>query len=939
VPGAFVGRTAELAVLNRLTTESNGGGPVAALLLGDPGVGKTRLLSEFRSEAGDVRLFATAGYEPEREVPLACMRPFLKELTTVPRFGAVLDDLVFAGDASTQTLESVRLFEAAHQAVAALGPVLVVVDDAQWADRVSLALLHYLVRAARDTAQPMGIVMASRPSTVTETFGESLSRLLEPDRFMLLELGPLDSDDGVRLVRGMAPELADAAAQRIWRAAGGSPFWLEALASGGPAHVDVAALVERRVRSLSDDGMLVLTLLGLVGRPLTVDDLVPLCGAAEAEVRSAIVGLEHRGLVVRAAGSFQVAHDLIRQALLGGLSEFRARQLHKRIADWLEATADADEQPLLEALEHRDAAGLPVHDLAARLARTPRRRLLGPEGLRRLGEIADAAGPYEGSVERDRLLQSDLASLASELGEHEEALRRWSQVAALAQDQVEATRAALRASDSALQLGWHAEAREALERCRSTATDDQVLRAEIAAQEAALFRHAEHDAAAAMTAAERSLAAARKLVPDARGLRTQTQPLQDAYLRALLAVAEGALMVNDPEGLLAAANELARAAVDIDERVHIEALVLGAMALRFLGRNAAAETRMRAAWAHARRRVLPQAMLEVGAAHGRVLLSLGRIADAEAVVDECTALGRRLSELRPAHAFSVILPQLLELLRGDWQRAVDGLGEAADAEREPHYRLQAHMERAWALAWLDPGQASGQVRVAVGCARADAASAGCVRCGAEVALRSVEALARIGDVSEAQALLSQVDVPRADAYNGWRRLGAEAAVVVAGGGLPDAVGALRSVVDEAERQGLLLEALLAKLDLAALLAREQDAAGAAELFRETGTVAEQIGVTTAQRIAERGLRALGVRTWRRGPGTRPLDVLGGLTDREREIAGLVAVGASNREIAGRVFLSRKTVERHVSNILAKYGVRNRAELAALMGDAPDLRER
>ena len=937
MPGTFVGRAAELAALHLLTTRSDGGGPVAALLLGDPGVGKTRLLSEFRAEAGGVKQLATAGYEPEREVPLACMRPCLKELTTVPRYGAVLDDLVFAGDATAQTTESVRLFEAAHQAVAALGPVLLVVDDAQWADRASLALLHYLVRGAGDTAQPLGIVVASRPAAVTESFGEALTRLLGRDRLVLLELGPLDRDDGVRLVRGLAPDLADATAEGIWRTAEGSPFWLEILARGDPADVDVAGLVGRRVRSLGDEAALVLTLLALVGRPLTVEDLVRLCSAAEGELRGVVTGLEHRGLVVRAAGSCQVAHDLIRQAVLERLSGPRARQLHKRIADWLEATSEADEQWLLEALEHRESAGLPVRDLAAWLARSPRRRLLGPDGLRRLGEIADATVPHYGSVERDRSLQADLASLAGELGEHEEAMRRWSYLAALAQDPVEAARVALRASESALQLGWHAEAREALERCRTAANDDLVLRAEVAAQEAALFRHAEHDAAAAMAAAERSLAIARKLVPDRRGLRTQAAPVRAAYLRALVAVSEGALMVDDPEGLLASADELAAAAVDVDERVHIEALVDGAMALRFLGRNAAAETRLRGAWAQARRRVLPQAVLEVGAAYGRVLLSLGRLADAEAVVDECTALGRRLSELRPARAFSLILPQLIELLRGDWRRAADGLGEAAEAEREPHYRLQVHMERAAALAWLDPAHASVDVRAAVGWARTDAASAGCWRCGTEVALRSAEALARIGDVPEARGLLSEVEVPVADAYNRWRRMGAEAAVVAVDGRRPDAVGASRSVVAEAERQGLLLEAMQAKLDLAALLVREQDTAGAAELFRETGSVAERIGAATAQRVAERGLRSLGVRTWRRGSGTRPSDELGGLTDREHEIAVLVAAGASNREIAAHLFLSRKTVERHVSNILAKLGVRNRAELAALLGDAPSSR--
>jgi DNA-binding NarL/FixJ family response regulator len=84
------------------------------------------------------------------------------------------------------------------------------------------------------------------------------------------------------------------------------------------------------------------------------------------------------------------------------------------------------------------------------------------------------------------------------------------------------------------------------------------------------------------------------------------------------------------------------------------------------------------------------------------------------------------------------------------------------------------------------------------------------------------------------------------------------------------------------------------------------------------------------------LRRLGERTWRRGaartaPATGDLSVL---TARELEIARAAAAGDSNPEIAERLFLSRRTVEHHLSTILRKLELRNRTELASIEGLRP-----
>ena len=106
-----------------------------------------------------------------------------------------------------------------------------------------------------------------------------------------------------------------------------------------------------------------------------------------------------------------------------------------------------------------------------------------------------------------------------------------------------------------------------------------------------------------------------------------------------------------------------------------------------------------------------------------------------------------------------------------------------------------------------------------------------------------------------------------------------------------------------------------------------DRARAADILRTTSERAELLGAIALSELAEQRLRALGVRTWKRRSAAPARSGLDALSDREREIARLAASGANNLEIAQAVFLSRKTVERHLSNIFAKLGVRNRTELA------------
>jgi DNA-binding CsgD family transcriptional regulator len=301
------------------------------------------------------------------------------------------------------------------------------------------------------------------------------------------------------------------------------------------------------------------------------------------------------------------------------------------------------------------------------------------------------------------------------------------------------------------------------------------------------------------------------------------------------------------------------------------------------------------------------------------------------VAESSRALGDRLAPLGPARAFSLVLPHVIHLSTGDWLAAVEGLALAARDEPDPHYRLHPHLERAVGMARLDPDRAAEAVHTDVELALASVAKAGCRRCESECLTRGAEALARIGDLEQSAMLLARFRArPRLAANHimAWRELRADASLAAATGDTR-AAGLLDEVITAAATQGLRLEAVWAQIDLARVLSGA-DRDRSTQLLRSAGAAAERMGAKTEAAVAERGLRALGVRTWRRGPVRAGPERISLLTDREREIARLASGGASNPDIAAALFLSRKTVERHISNAMAKLGVQNRAELAGLL---------
>jgi DNA-binding NarL/FixJ family response regulator len=913
----FVGRMAELRSLAALASAAATDGPAAAVVVAEPGLGKTRLLAELVS-ALELPTVQLHGYEPAREIPLGAAGGLLRVLSRVDETGPRLEGLLFGEAAAGSELETVRVFEAAFRCLERAGPLAVVADDVQWGDAEALALLHYLVAAARPAGLPLLLVCASRPAAEAQALSASLGALLAGGLFLELTLGPLDEDDGIELALSLAPRLHRPDAAEIWRRAQGSPFWLEALAGAAGSESTPSGSIRARFTTLDVDAARLFGLLVVAARPLTLVDAGGLLRWPEERAGRAAAVLANRALVVLEAGSVRVAHDLIREAAERELPEEEGRRLHSVLADWLERIAGNDLQLLASALEHRQAAGLAVDELALRIARSPQRRLLGGEGLATLVGIADAAS--DGLA-----LRGEVAELASELGEWALAFERWSALADRLPDDAERAQAALAAATAAFRLGRAADAHAFAARARALVPDDPVLAIEADFREAQTLLWLESRVAEAGPVVDRAVAAAERLVDEAGGVDALDDAACGAYVRATRAMLDAAIRRADADTVSRCAELIQRAARDPAEVLAAASDGVFSL-LQFEGAPRPAEPRARRALEESRRLALPS--LEVEATHwvGWIAHHHARLDEASQLLRQAVALAERVG---PPRRFTLpILRAVLhsiEASRSDWRTHAAAIEQAVAAEPDPHFRLVVRLIHVWLVGrFATPG--SGVLGPLLGPMAADAEVAGCGRCLWESVLHEAEASARIGEVAVAEAALERWDaahpVPRPGP--GARRAYVHALLAAR----QDPAASLPLFERAAQLAGAAgheLMRLWIELDAAAALGQVDRTAGVAAL-RAVAEKADEVGALSEQRLAVQALRALGVRTWRRGRTAEANE----LSPREREIAELVAGGATNPEIARTLFLSPKTVERHITHILAKLGARNRVELAALI---------
>jgi len=289
---AVIGRASELAAMAAVLDRTREGSGAVVLVEGEAGIGKTHLLRAIRRRAGDLGLAVCAGGCEllERARPFG---PFVQALG-VPRDTVDIIDAIDTGGPRAATAASSRF--AAQEAIlddvearVASAPLLLTIDDAQWADEPSLGALAALGRRTRDL--PLAFVVAHRP---TPRLPDRVVDVLLDHGGRAMTLGPLAPDDVVALVASVLGAPPGDGLRALVDGAHGNPFLVielvEALRNeqaiavdGGVAESSFRGLpptlrqtVLRRVRSLSSSALELLRAAVVLGGPFDVASVAAL---------------------------------------------------------------------------------------------------------------------------------------------------------------------------------------------------------------------------------------------------------------------------------------------------------------------------------------------------------------------------------------------------------------------------------------------------------------------------------------------------------------------------------------------------------------------------------------------------------------------------------------------------------------------------------------
>ncbi len=411
----IVGRSPVVAALRTAVDGAIAAGSATTLLCGEPGIGKTTLAREIVDHAGSRGAISAWGtcWDNDGAPPFWPWHQVLRRLGVEPAVSQVSD----GGSPDARF----RLFTAVLDALvepARVAPLVVVLDDLQWADAGSLRLFTFLARHLG----PAPIMLVGTYRTVDPLPSPTLRATLADLAGVAAthEVAGLSAPEVAQLLAGtVGPVPADVVMQ-VHRRTGGNPFFVRevaATAQRGGVPPSVRAVLDRRLDRLPDAAVDLVTAAALIGTRVPLPLLTATLRVDPSSVESALTPAIDDGLLIREARSVRFQHDLVREVAAARVDPSRRPGLHGAIAA---ALRDTGASPAEIARHSVDALPtLPFDEVV---------RACAAAAL-----AADAAMAYETATEWWRQavavagpsatpdLRLDLANAAARSGEHDRA--------------------------------------------------------------------------------------------------------------------------------------------------------------------------------------------------------------------------------------------------------------------------------------------------------------------------------------------------------------------------------------------------------------------------------------------------------------------------------------------------------------------------------------
>jgi DNA-binding CsgD family transcriptional regulator len=917
-----VGRESEIDSVHEFL-EGVPGGPIALLIEGEAGIGKTTLWREGIAEAGEqgLQVLTSRPVEAEIALPFAVLGDLLGDVPDAalrrlpdPQREALEVALLRAGTkpGGLQRRAVALGVLGAIRVLAEDKPLVLAIDDTQWLDPPSADALAFAARRLRD--EPIGFLLSRRAEASEESRVE-LETALDSDRLTRLVIGPLDIRSLDRLLRAqLGRQFLRPALVELQRVSGGNPFFaLElgralltrdvSLAPGEPLPVPATLneLVRERLAGIPTAAREAALAVSALSRP-TVELVAAVAGGGGGAAALEIAAVA--GVLEVADDRVGFSHPLLASVVYAQTPPVRRRELHARLAEIVD---DPDEQALHLAL----AASGPDAQVAATVEDAARRaRARGaPQAAAELWDRARMLTPPDDPDAWRRAIEAGECHL--EAGDTDRARLVLEEVVARLPPGRERAFALTRlAWVKGFEHGMHVSAdlfRDAL----AEVGDDPAARIEIE-RGLAWSIHATGDVAAAEAHARAALELAEQL----------EEPGVLASALADMAFFQTIRGRGIPTALIERALELEDTQDEWRSIGRIRPAWVHGMLLEWAGDLDAARSTLTA---------LRDTVLARGDEHtlGRVAHRLGRV--------ECLAGNWELASHYAAECFEITVQTAQEDQRPfalTIRALVDAhLGRVAETRAATDEGLPLSLALGVVPAHLEMLAIRGFLEYSLGDAREAHRFLGPLpRAVAEAGFGepalfgfhgdAIETLLALGEHDAATALLAELDEQARATGGVWAQTIASrcrALLSAAAGDSDAAYASLDHALELHEQLQEPFERGRTLLVRGTLQRRNRKKRPARESLTQALAVFDELGARLWSEKAQAELRRISGRA-----ATTP----GVLTPTEERVAALLAAGHTYREVADALFISPKTVQWNLSKIYRKLGVRSRAELAA-----------